>query len=101
MNPLRPLEWKAIWAPIIWTVGIVVIWAVAQIVLNPGVTQEDIRECQAEGIFPPDQCEETLQALEDDDEPAVGVPLLVILWLSGLLLLGLVWMTGPKPPASN
>lgn len=86
---------------LIWTVGIFAIWGVAQLVLNPGVTQEDIRECQEEGIFPPDECENALQALEDDDEPAVGVPLLLILWLSGLLLLGLVWITGPERPKSD
>jgi hypothetical protein len=101
VNPLRPLERKAIWGPLIWTVGIIVIWGVAQIVLNPGVTRDDIQECVAEGIFPPDECEETLQALEDEDEPVVGIPLLLILWLAGLLLLSLVWMTGPKPPDSS
>jgi hypothetical protein len=88
VNPLRPLERKAI-------------WGVAQIVLNTGVTRDDIQECRAEGTFPPDECEDTLQALEDEDEPVVGIPLLLILWLAGLLLLSLVWMTGPKSPDSN
>ena len=41
------------------------------------------------------------EALEDEDEPVVGLPLLLILWLSGLLLLGLVWFTGPHPPEAE
>lgn len=101
MHRLGLLERKALLGAFIWTAGIFAIWGLAQLVLNPGVTQEDIRECRAEGIFPPDECADALQALEDEDEPVVGIPLLLILWLAGLLLLGVVWLAEPKPADSD
>ena len=94
---MRRLGREAIWAPLIWTVGVIAIWGVAQLVLNTGVSQDDIQECRAEGIFPADECEEVLQTLEDQEEPVVGMPLLLILWLSGLLLLALVWIEWRRP----
>ena len=101
MIPLGHLARRAVWAPLIWTVGVIAIWGAAQFVLNTGVSQADIQECRAEGIFPADECEEVLQTLEDQEEPVVGIPLLIILWLSGLLLLALVSMTGRRPTSTR
>jgi hypothetical protein len=95
---LRLLPWRKIaWVVLIWTAGMLAIWGIAQVVLNPGVTDEDIQECLAEGFIPPNECEETLQDLEDE-QVVIGIPLLVILWFVGLLLLSLMWsMLRQKP----
>jgi hypothetical protein len=98
---LRALPWrKTTWVLLFWTAGIIAIWGIVELSLNPGVSQEDIQECLEEGFIPPEECEETLRELEDEDA-VIGIPLLVIFWFAGLLLLGLVWFGTRQSPTRS
>lgn len=84
------------WVLAVWTGGIVVVWIVAGVVLNPGVGEEDIQECVMEGFLPPEECEEALEELEADDPAPISVLIPVLIWLAGSVVL--VWvLTRPKP----
>jgi hypothetical protein len=75
---------------LVWSVGIVAVWLIAGEVLNPGVSDEDIRECVEEGIFPPRECEEVLEDLESEEPEPIGVGVVLVVWAVGLLLLWLL-----------
>ena len=82
------MPWRTRWIVLlVWTVGLLVIWLIAAEVLNPGVTEEDIRECVEEGFIPPAECEEALERLESDDPAVLSVGLVFLVWAVGLLLL--------------
>lgn len=72
---------------LVWTAGVVTIWVVAEIVLNPGVTENDIRECIAEGFIPADECEETLEQLEADEDTVIGIGVSLVIWFVGCIVL--------------
>jgi hypothetical protein len=88
-------EPTTIWVLLIWTVGVVAIWFIADLVLNPGVSEEDIRECVEEGFIPPAECEETLEMIEAGQEPVLGVGASLAVWFAGVLVL--LWvMSRPR-----
>lgn len=89
--------WKLALVMLLWTTGLFAIWGLAQVILDPGLDEDDLRECMEEGFIPPAECEETLQELEDD-QVLVGLPLLTVLWFAGLLLLSLVWLGFRQKP---
>jgi hypothetical protein len=91
--------WKLTLVLLLWTVGLAAIWGVAQVALDPGIDDDAIRECVEEGFIPPDECEETLEDLEDE-QVVVGLPLLTIVWFVGLLLLSLVWLGFRQQPGA-
>jgi hypothetical protein len=69
--------------------------------LNVGVTEDDIQECMEEQIIPPEKCEETLQAAEDE-EFRIAVPVLFLIWFGGALAASLVWLLiGPQSREST
>jgi hypothetical protein len=93
------LRWQVVLTLLFWTAGVLALWIIVRLALSPDVTDEDIRECMGEGLIPPEECEEALQGLEG--EPVVaGVPLLVLVWLAGLLLFSLVWVARRERPAN-
>ena len=79
---------------LVWTAGLFAVWLVAAEALNPGVSDDAVRECVEEGFFTPAQCEEVLEDLESDDPAVVSVGSVFVVWAVGLLLLWLV--TRPK-----
>jgi hypothetical protein len=83
-----------VWVLLVWTAGLIAVWVVANAVLDPGVTDEDVQECLREGFIPPEECEETLEALEDEEEPVLGIGASFLVWLVGCFLLWLV----TRPP---
>jgi hypothetical protein len=84
-----------VWVVTIWTAGVILLWVISDRVLNPGVTDEDIRECVEEGFIPAEECEETLQQLEDDEDPVFGIGATLLVWLAGALVL--MWLLRPPP----
>jgi hypothetical protein len=81
---------------LIWTVGVAVLWMIADAVLNEGVSEADIRECVEEGFIPADECQETLEMLEAGEDPVVGIGASLLVWLAGFLVL--LWLlTRPRP----
>jgi hypothetical protein len=82
----------------VWTAGILAVWFIAGAVLNPGVGEEDIQECVAEGFLPPEECEEALEELEADDPAPISVLIPVLIWFGGSLLL--LWVLS-RPKAAN
>jgi hypothetical protein len=97
----RGFSWRTIaLALIVWTAGAVAIWVVAEMVLNPGVAEDDIQECLAEGFIPPEECEETLERLETDDDSAIAIGASLLIWAVGSLALLLV-LTRPRPTDST
>jgi hypothetical protein len=84
------------WVLLIWTAGVVAIWFIADLVLNPGVSEDDIRECAEEGFIPPAECKETLEMIEAGQEPVLGVGASLAVWLAGVLVLAWV-MSRPGP----
>jgi hypothetical protein len=89
--------WKFTLVLLFWTVGLLAIWGLAEVALNPGVDDDAVRECIEEGFIPADECEETLQGLEED-QVVIGFPLLAVLWFAGLLLLSLAWLGFRQKP---
>jgi hypothetical protein len=84
------------WVLLVWTVGVIAVWLVADWVLNPGVSEEDVQECAAEGFIPPTECRETLEALQATQEPVLGIGVTVGVWVAGVVLL--LWvMSRPRP----
>lgn len=97
----KGFPWRTIiGVPLIWTAGILAIWSLARVSLDSGVTDADIQECAGEGFIPADECEETLRELEDEDA-VIAVPLLLVLWFAGLLLLSLVWLATRQKPTNS
>jgi hypothetical protein len=93
-------DWQTrAWLLVIWTVGAVAIWVVANAVLNPGVSDEAVQECLAEGFFPPDECEDALERLEAEEEPALGLGASLLIWVAGCFLIWLV--TRPRAEDSD
>jgi hypothetical protein len=98
---LRALPWRRLTIVVLtWTAGLLAIWAIAELVLNPGVTEEDLQECRLEGFIPPAECEETLNDLEDQ-QVVIGRPMLVSLWLAGLFLIGLMYYALRQKPKNS
>lgn len=84
---------------LVWTAGVVAIWAIADIALNPGVTDDDIRECLTEGFIPPEECEETLEELEADEDAVIGIGVSAFIWAAGsLVLLWVLTRSRPSDP---
>ena len=84
------------WVLLVWTAGVIAVWFIADWVLNPGVTEDDVRECAEEGFIPPAECRETLEMLEAREEPVLGLGAMIALWFAGVLVL--VWlMSRPRP----
>jgi hypothetical protein len=96
---LKGRWWKFGLVLLLWTVGLLAIWGLAEVALNPGVDDDAVRECIEEGFIPADECEETFQELEDD-QVVIGLQLLAVLWLGGLLLLALAWLGFRQKPAA-
>jgi hypothetical protein len=89
-------EPATLWVLVVWTAGVVAVWLVADWVFNPGVSDEDVEECAAEGFIPPDECRETLEALDASQEPVLGVGVTAGVWLAGVVVL--LWlMSRPRP----
>jgi hypothetical protein len=85
---------------LVWTAGVAAVWVIAELALNPGVSQEDIQECMEEGFIPPEECEEALENLEAGDEAVIGSGGAFVVWFVGFLVLLLV-MTRPRPADSR
>jgi hypothetical protein len=84
------------WVLLVWTVGVIAVWLIADRVLNPGVTEDDIRECAEEGFIPAAECRETLEMLEAGEEPVLGFGATTAVWVAGVLVL--LWvMSRPRP----
>ena len=89
-------EPATLWVLVVWTAGVIGIWLVADWVLNPGVSEDDVRECAAEGFIPPAECRETLEMLEASDAPVLGLGVTLAVWAAGVLIL--LWvMSRPRP----
>jgi hypothetical protein len=85
---------------LIWTVGVVALWVIADAVLNEGVSEADIQECVEEGFIPRDECEEALEMLEADEDPVIGIGASMLVWLAGFLVL--LWLlTRPRPTGTG
>jgi hypothetical protein len=74
----------------VWTIGILVVWLMSGVVLNPGVDEADIQECVAEGFIPREDCEETLERLEDDDPAPISGGVAFLVWAVGSLVLWVI-----------
>lgn len=87
MNPLR---WrKMTWAIVVFSV-LMLIWAIAGAASNPGVTEAEIQNCVADGLFTRQECQDTLEAASDVGT-GIGVTLIFILWFIGFIILSIVW----------
>jgi hypothetical protein len=94
------LRWQVGLMLLLWTAAVLAVWVTVRVALDPDVRDEDIQECIGEGIIPPDECEEMLRELEG--EPFVaGVPLLVIVWLAGVLVFSVLWLARRQRPANS
>jgi hypothetical protein len=85
---------------LVWTAGVAAVWVIAELALNPGVSDEDIQECMEEGFIPPDECEETLERLEAGEEAVIGVGAAFVVWFVGFVVL-LLAMTRRRPANSS
>jgi hypothetical protein len=72
---------------LIWTAGVVALWVVMDRVLNPGVTEADVLECVEEEFIPAGECEETLEALEAEEDPVLAVGASLLVWVAGVFVL--------------
>lgn len=81
---------------LVWTVGVLTLWVIANPVLNEGVSDADVRECVDEGFIPADECRETLEELEAEEGPLIGVGLTLVVWVAGVVTLA--WLLRPPGP---
>ena len=87
MNPLR---WrKMTWAIVVFSV-LMLIWAIAGAASNPGVTEQEIQDCVADGLFTRQECEDTLETAGDVGT-GIGVTIIFILWFLGFIILSIIW----------
>jgi hypothetical protein len=81
---------------IVWTAGVVALWAMANTILNEGVTKEDVLECVEEGFIPAEQCRETLEELEAEEDAVFDTGATLLVWIAGVL--ALAWILRPRRP---
>ena len=87
MNPLR---WrKMTWAIVVFSV-LMLVWAIAGAASNPSVTEQEIQDCVADGLFTAQECEDTLEAAGDVGT-GIGVTIIFILWFLGFIILSIIW----------
>jgi hypothetical protein len=77
------------WALVMWTAGTLIIVGFAGL-LNVGVTEEAVRECIADGIIPPEDCEAELGGVEETHTLGL-LPVALIIWSAIVLLIGVLF----------
>ena len=90
-------RWLTTLVLLIWTIGAVTLWVIANASLNVGVTESDLQECREEGIIPATECEEALKSLEADESPVIGYGASLAIWLIGCFLLLLATRPAARP----
>jgi hypothetical protein len=77
------------WAILIFSV-LMLVWIIAGVASQPGLTAEDEAFCRTNGILSEEECRDSLEAAGDLGT-GIGVALLIILWFFGFVILSIIW----------
>lgn len=87
---MRPLRWrKMTWAILVFS-ALMLVWLIAGVASNPGVSDAEIADCTEGGFFTEAECRDTLEAAGDVGT-GIGVTLVFLLWFIGFIILAIIW----------